>query len=395
MHRLLAVEAYVSVNRHFNVTTTRHHSSLITAHVCMYAFCVCPSSPRVHTGIAVNALGHGDPTWLSALTAQAGQLSHTSNLFHTVPQVELAKRLVQNSFADKAFFCNSGTEANEGAIKFARKYARVAAGVDPYDASVRTHHTAAAAQWLLMGLILWLTSLDVRFPSFFLGLLACLLVDTFSHSCCQPAMLTVSAWLVVFLSCTCNPCVTILSLDVYTHTGHRPHRDCVFHQLLSRSHHGCLGPDLQGAVQDTLPASDAGTRPGRVQQPGERSKGVCAVCVCVGERLFFGKHRSRFTASTLHRERNTSRCWTVGKRKRGRGTVYSRNQAGTLTLLYRLPHAHKAMPTQLLLLLLLHPPPIHLLLLPHNRPSRRARLRPYSWSQCRARAAAPPQWQPS
>lgn len=91
-------------------------------------------------GIAVNALGHGDPTWLSALTAQAGQLSHTSNLFHTVPQVELAKRLVDNSFADKAFFCNSGTEANEGAIKFARKYARVAAGVDPYDPAVRLSH---------------------------------------------------------------------------------------------------------------------------------------------------------------------------------------------------------------------------------------------------------------
>jgi 4-aminobutyrate aminotransferase-like enzyme len=50
--------------------------------------------------------------------------------------VELAKRLVHNSFADKAFFCNSGTEANEGAIKFARKYARVQAGIDPYDAKV-------------------------------------------------------------------------------------------------------------------------------------------------------------------------------------------------------------------------------------------------------------------
>lgn len=84
----------------------------------------------------MNALGHGDPTWLSALTAQAGTLTHTSNLFHTVPQVELAKRLVNNSFADKAFFCNSGTEANEGAIKFARKYARVAAGIDPYDPKV-------------------------------------------------------------------------------------------------------------------------------------------------------------------------------------------------------------------------------------------------------------------
>lgn len=52
-------------------------------------------------------------------------------------QVELAKRLVHNSFADKAFFCNSGTEANEGAIKFARKFARVQAGIDPYDATVR------------------------------------------------------------------------------------------------------------------------------------------------------------------------------------------------------------------------------------------------------------------
>lgn len=86
-------------------------------------------------GIAVNALGHGDARWYEALSRQAGILSHTSNLFHTVPQVELAKRLVERSFADKVFFCNSGTEANEAAIKFARKYARVAAGVDPYDAA--------------------------------------------------------------------------------------------------------------------------------------------------------------------------------------------------------------------------------------------------------------------
>lgn len=50
-------------------------------------------------------------------------------------QVDLARRLVQNSFADKAFFCNTGTEANEAAIKIARKYARVHAGIDPYDAN--------------------------------------------------------------------------------------------------------------------------------------------------------------------------------------------------------------------------------------------------------------------
>lgn len=86
-------------------------------------------------GIAVNALGHGDPRWVEALKAQADVLAHTSNLYHSVPQVELAKRLVESSFADKVFFCNTGTEANEAAIKFARKAARVAAGIDPYDAN--------------------------------------------------------------------------------------------------------------------------------------------------------------------------------------------------------------------------------------------------------------------
>ena len=88
------------------------------------------------SGIAVNALGHGDPRWLKAVVEQAERLTHTSNLYHTVPQTELAKRLVESSFADKVFFCNSGTEANEAAIKFARKFAKVQAGIDPYDASM-------------------------------------------------------------------------------------------------------------------------------------------------------------------------------------------------------------------------------------------------------------------
>jgi acetylornithine aminotransferase len=73
-------------------------------------------------GIAVNALGHGDPTWVKAVTEQAGKLAHVSNLYHTVPQVKLAERLVGASFADRVFMVNSGTEANEAAIKFARKY---------------------------------------------------------------------------------------------------------------------------------------------------------------------------------------------------------------------------------------------------------------------------------
>lgn len=84
-------------------------------------------------GIAVNALGHGDPRWVAAVADQAARLTHVSNLYHTVPQVALARRLVESSFADRVFFANSGTEANEAAIKFARKYAKVQSGVDPYD----------------------------------------------------------------------------------------------------------------------------------------------------------------------------------------------------------------------------------------------------------------------
>ena len=74
-------------------------------------------------GIAVNALGHSDPDWVQAVAEQAAQLTHVSNLFHSSPHLQLAQTLVQNSFADRVFFCNSGTEANEGAIKFARKVA--------------------------------------------------------------------------------------------------------------------------------------------------------------------------------------------------------------------------------------------------------------------------------
>src|SRR5262245_36039735 len=81
-------------------------------------------------GIAVNALGHSDPGIAKVLAEQAATLIHTSNLYYTIPQVQLAEKLTANSFADKVFFSNSGTEANEGAIKFARKYARVNGGGD-------------------------------------------------------------------------------------------------------------------------------------------------------------------------------------------------------------------------------------------------------------------------
>ena len=74
-------------------------------------------------GIAVNALGYSDPGLVEKLQQAATGLIHTSNLYYTEPQAELAAALVAKSFADRVFFSNSGTEANEGAIKFARKFA--------------------------------------------------------------------------------------------------------------------------------------------------------------------------------------------------------------------------------------------------------------------------------
>ena len=76
------------------------------------------------SGIAVAALGHADPDVTAAVAQQAATLTHVSNLFYTIPQVGLARRLVTHSFADRVFFTNSGAEAIEGALKFARKWTR-------------------------------------------------------------------------------------------------------------------------------------------------------------------------------------------------------------------------------------------------------------------------------
>jgi acetylornithine/N-succinyldiaminopimelate aminotransferase len=76
-------------------------------------------------GIAVCNLGHASPEVAKALCRQAEQLFHVSNLYYTVPQVELAQWLTAHSFADRVFFCNSGAEANEAALKLARKYFHV------------------------------------------------------------------------------------------------------------------------------------------------------------------------------------------------------------------------------------------------------------------------------
>ena len=79
----------------------------------------------VVAGIAVNILGHNHPALCDAIAGQAATLVHTSNLYYTEPQLELAELLVASAFPSRVFFCNSGAEANEGAIKLARKWGKV------------------------------------------------------------------------------------------------------------------------------------------------------------------------------------------------------------------------------------------------------------------------------
>ncbi|MFC1993947.1 aspartate aminotransferase family protein [Chloroflexota bacterium] len=76
-------------------------------------------------GWAVNSLGHCHPVLVKALAEQASTLIQASNQFYTIPQLKLAQLLIENSCLDKAFFCNSGSEANEGAVKLARKYGKL------------------------------------------------------------------------------------------------------------------------------------------------------------------------------------------------------------------------------------------------------------------------------
>ena len=84
-------------------------------------------------GIAVCSLGHSHPKVIEAIKKQAEVLTHVSNLYHIEQQILYAKKLVESSFADKAFFCNSGAEANEAAIKLARKYAYENMGKGKYE----------------------------------------------------------------------------------------------------------------------------------------------------------------------------------------------------------------------------------------------------------------------
>jgi len=80
------------------------------------------------SGIAVCNLGHCHPAVVKAATAQMERLIHVSNFFYTEPQAELARQLTEHCFADRVFFCNSGAEANEAALKLARRYGNAAGG---------------------------------------------------------------------------------------------------------------------------------------------------------------------------------------------------------------------------------------------------------------------------
>lgn len=81
-------------------------------------------------GIAVNNLGHSDPDVIDALVTQAKKLLHTSNVYISEPTIQFAHELVEASFANRVYFSNSGTEANEAAIKLARKYASLKHSAD-------------------------------------------------------------------------------------------------------------------------------------------------------------------------------------------------------------------------------------------------------------------------
>ena len=85
------------------------------------------------SGLGVCSLGHCHPKVIKAIQDQAEKLIHVSNLYYIEPQIQLASLLCKHSFADKVFFCNSGAEANEGAFKLARKYAKEKMGKDRYE----------------------------------------------------------------------------------------------------------------------------------------------------------------------------------------------------------------------------------------------------------------------
>ena len=103
-------------------------------------------------GIAVNALGHAHPVLVNAIAEQAGKLIHCSNLYYTKVQADLAKTLAEVSGFDRSFICNSGAEANEGALKLARKYGhQKAAGKQRIISAMHSFHGRTLATLTVTG----------------------------------------------------------------------------------------------------------------------------------------------------------------------------------------------------------------------------------------------------
>ncbi|HIJ79776.1 MAG: aspartate aminotransferase family protein [Desulfobulbaceae bacterium] len=110
-------------NKHFMNTYGRYPVTMVSGKGCTLTDVEGREYLDFLAGIAVCSLGHCHPAITEAICAQAGKLVHVSNLYYTIPQTELAELLVANSFADRVFLANSGAEANEAAIKLARKAA--------------------------------------------------------------------------------------------------------------------------------------------------------------------------------------------------------------------------------------------------------------------------------
>jgi len=104
-------------------------------------------------GVATNCLGHCHPKVVVAIQKQVQRLIHVSNFYHIEPQVRLAKMLVEHSFADKVFFCNSGAEANEAAIKLSRRYFKEHLGLNKFEiiAAHNSFHGRTMATLTLTG----------------------------------------------------------------------------------------------------------------------------------------------------------------------------------------------------------------------------------------------------
>ncbi|MBU0653255.1 MAG: acetylornithine transaminase [Proteobacteria bacterium] len=120
----MTTQEWIDLSDRYIMSTYTRHPLVLTRGLGVH---VWDSEGRCYLdlvgGIAVCALGHAHPKVVTAIKEQVENLSHVSNLYHIAPQILLARLLVENSPFDKAFFCNSGAEANEAAIKLARKYA--------------------------------------------------------------------------------------------------------------------------------------------------------------------------------------------------------------------------------------------------------------------------------